>query len=851
MQEYELSNWEIAGYYPYVPQLGMEEPRLGRSITGWMPAKVPGSVHADLWRAGWIEDPYFGMNSLTCEWVENKWWAYRTAFDLPQSGAEDGGQGFIVRRWLCADGLDYKCRISLNGQLLALHEGSFTPVRLEITKALQPRDNQLLIVFESAPDEESQAGHASHTRTQKSRFSYKWDFSTRMVPVGIWDRIWIEETGEGCIGPVWLIPEEKEGQGKLTLRAECFFPKTAPADCELELAVRQNGAVLTQKRERFALQNGPLQAQMEVWLSEIELWQPNGLGDQPLYDVELRLFSEGRLSHRWNSRTGFRRLRWIANEGAGEDALPYCLEVNGRRVYLKGVNLTPFDLLIGTVSEERYRQYLNQIRKANINLVRVNGVGLIEKEIFYELCDEYGILVWQEFIQTSSSMDRVPPSHPHYLKLLEETSKAAIQKKRNHVCLACYCGGNELTDAPHKTATFANPNIRFLQRLVEQYDTGRMMFPASASGPKEFLEFGGQGKSHDVHGPWNYMGPSEHYRLFNDSDSLLHGELGAEGMACTDSLRRFLPEKDLKVVSMEENLTWRHHGDWWDTWKRDVELFGPMEELERFVRAGQFIQAEAIRYSLESNRRRKYRNSGSLMWAYNEPFPNVSNTCLVDYYGVPKMSYYALRDAYSDFHMSLRYDGLIWEKGGTFRAQAFFHNSLSACSARYEICLFRLDGTRLWENAGELWVPENAAVPVCSLEVPVTEDFPEVFLVRLSAHGDGREDVNEYLFSTQRRQPFGSLPGFGEKNSLTWSREQNSLPGQNGQQNSSWNVRNTGAFIGLFVFPQLSGQNEFLFSPQAYKCLLPGEERRFEVVSRAGSQAPERTWERLRFETIF
>lgn len=842
MRTFPLEQWQISGYYPYVPQLGMADPRLGRSITGWIPAQVPGSVHRDLWRVGWIKDPYYGMNSLDCEWVENRWWAYRTRFDIPCRADR--------RYRLCMDGLDYKCHIYLNGQFLLLHEGSFTPERLDVTDLLQTSDNHLLIVFESAPDEESQAGHTTHTRTQKSRFSYKWDFSTRMVPVGIWDDIWIEETGDGWIDDVWLIPEIKEGRGKVTLHAGCRFADSARlTEFRMEMQLWRGEQLEAEKTELFAVHNGPACADMELWLEHPQSWWPNGMGEQPLYRVQLNLYVEGGLSHQWQGQIGFRDLKWVRNDPAPDDSLPYCLQVNGRRVYLRGVNLTPFDMLIGTVDRDRYRSWLQQIRAANINLVRVNGVGLIEKEFFYDLCDEYGILVWQEFIQTSSSMDRIPPVRPEYLEKLEQTSKAAICKKRNHVCLACYCAGNELTDEPGKPATARNGNVRFLQQLVDRYDTGRMLFPASASGPREFLEFGGEGQSHDVHGPWNYEGVERQYQLFNQSDSLLHGELGAEGMASVESMRRFLPEDRLRVVSMEEDLVWRHHGDWWDTYFRDQAIFGKTKDLDTFVRGSQLIQAEAIRYALESNRRRKWRNSGSLMWAFGEPFPNVSNTCLVDYYGVAKAAYYALRQAYSNFHMSMRYNRLYALPGEAFPVELWLNNSLDGCVADWTMQVLALNGKLLYQASGSAAVPDNGAVRVAEQEIPVAADFPPVFLVRLHWHrrnGDVPAGVNEYLFGTRKEQPLRPLYKKPQP-WLRWNEETAAACSGPGCEAHCYTVRNVGDAAALYLYPEMPGHSEFLTADQAWRCLLPGEE----MLCRVTAWQQGKEWETLRFRALF
>ena len=820
MNVWKLDQWELAGYYPYVFELGLSEPRLGKSITDWMPAKVPGSVHADLLRAGFIPDPYTDMNSLACEWVEHKWWAYRTTFDRPALG--DGR-----RLRLHLKGLDDRCRIYLNRQLLAVHEGTFIPFIFDVTDRLAPAGNELVVVFESVPDEESQAGHASHTKTQKSRFGYKWDFGTRLVNIGIWDEALLEETGPGVIGQVWLKPQVCGETAHLSILADCRL--CAPAEgCALEASVFAPGETepLFTAARPLPPAAGAAKVCFDLSIPQPQLWYTNGLGAQPLYRVALRLLCGGEESFRWSGRTGFADLQWVKNENAAGDALPYCLSLHGERVYMKGVNLTPFNQMIGEVTPSQYRSWLTQIRDANINLVRVNGVGLIEKEIFYDLCDEYGILVWQEFIQTSSSMDRTPPTNPDYLSRLTKTSAAALRLKRNHVSLACWCASNELTDRPGVPATFQNPNIKLLQSLVDEYDTGRMMFPASSSGPCEFLDFGKDGISHDVHGPWNYR-PEEHYALFNQSDSLLHGELGAEGMAHPDSLRRFLSDGHLTITDMKRDLVWRHHGDWWDPHDLVTAHFGGIPSLEAYSARSQFLQAEALRYALESNRRRKYHNSGSMMWAFGEPFPNVSNTSLSDFYGVPKMAYYALRCAYAPLCASLKYDGLTFPVGSAFSAEVHVSSSLSARSLSVLCEVFAMDGERL-HTCEQTVLMGNASHRLFALRLPVTGRFAPFFLVRLTCTDGGQTARNEYLFSTQADTPFAAL-GEGSANvSGTLLHAEDTR--------AAFSVANQGERIALYVRPQIPGQNDFLFCPQAFQCLLPGETREMTVFSLNGKK---------------
>jgi len=828
-----LKHWEVSGYYPYMPYMGKDTEKFGASITGWIPAEVPGSVHHDLWRAGWIEDPYYGMNSLACEWVENRWWKYRTYFDFEPTNQK--------RHFLHFEGLDYKAHIYLNDTLLGSHEGAFIPITFEVTNQLMAKQNELIVMFENVPDEHGQGGHASHTQTQKSRFAYKWDFCARMVPIGIWDNVYIKSTGNTRITETWLKPELTDEKGILNSTISFQQPENVMDEllvCKIDLY--RNKKLVATKTDTCQMKDESGSHKMELIVEQPEIWYPNGLGEQPLYEVVIQLWHGHELSDEWRGHTGFRDLTWIQNENAPSDALPYCLQVNGQRVYVKGVNLTPFDMLIGTVSTERYADFIKQIKDANINLVRINGVGLIEKEIFYQLCDQTGILVWQEFIQTSSTEDRVPPTNEVYLNLLAENSISALKAKRNHVSLACWSGGNELTDSPQVTASFANQNIAFLKNLVDKYDPGRYFIPTSATGPNEFLNIEEPGFNHDVHGPWNYGNSEGHYHLYNYSDSLFHGELGVEGMSSLESLKRFLPEQELIVKPVTDSPMWRHHGDWWDTYYRDTKVFGDISDLPSFIKISQFIQAEGMRYALEANRRRKYQNSGSMIWAYNEPFPNVTNTCLVDYYGAPKMSYYWVRQAYADLNLSLKYDRLFHQPGETFHGQVFIHNSLAARDVAWKVEVMDLDGNVLWKCQDTTWSLANRTTPLQAFSLNITEQTPEVFMVRLSFMDGNEADfsnlnavhTNEYIFSTQgasKEDPIFKSLKFRKQPELKWERLTALEETNDGRTSCTYEIKNKGGTAALFVKAKVDSHEDFVYCPQNYQTLFPGETIRYEV----------------------
>ena len=207
-------SWEVKGFWPYVPikEKSMEAGQTLAGVTNWLPARVPGGVHADLFCAGLIEDPYFGKNSLCCEWVENRWWVYRTRFPRILYGCDLKER----RVRLCFLGLDYEAEVFLNDVSCGTHKGMYDSFEIDITDLLQ-EDNKLVVVFKGVPQEMGQIGYTSRTSTQKSRFNYKWDFSTRLVNIGFWKDVVLSTVEDAAVYDLHIDTDFKNGEGQVFL----------------------------------------------------------------------------------------------------------------------------------------------------------------------------------------------------------------------------------------------------------------------------------------------------------------------------------------------------------------------------------------------------------------------------------------------------------------------------------------------------------------------------------------------------------------------------------------------------------------------------------------------------------
>lgn len=740
------NKWKVMGMWPFTPFLNksMETGTNLKGVTDWIDATVPGSIHNDLLKAGLIEDPHFEKNSIKCEWVSNRWWIYKTNIYI---SSEKKAKNYEI----IFKGVDYKAHFYLNGISLGQHTGMYRSAIFNINDILKfDANNKLEVIFEHAPGEMGQIGYTKNIKAQKSRFNYKWDFSTRLVDAGLYDEVFINALGNNKLEDIYYKTSFIDNNTGL-LKLDCKIKSFKNNNAVINMNIYLKGKLLSTLKDNIILSKGETSYQNEIKVENVELWYPSGHGKQPLYEMKIEVSDDDGISDTDISYIGFREIKYVLNKGAASDSLPYGLVINNKRIYMKGVNITPLDHMYGRLTLKRYEDLIRLIKEANINLIRVWGGGLIEKKDFYDLCDKYGIMIWQEFIQSSSGINNEPCTDMDYLEFLKTTCTHVVKEKRNHAALVYWSGGNELTDVNTVPVSYENINIKMLKEIVDEYDFDRFMLPTSGSGPRLFMETKENVFNHDVHGPWKYGGIFEHYEMFNKSNSQLHSEFGVDGMGNLETLKKILTKENLKVDNMDDSLIWRHHGEWWDTYSRDVEIFGEFENLESFIMCSQFIQAEGIRYGLEANRRRMHYNSGSIIWQFNEPWPNVSCTCIADYYNTPKLAYHFLKKAYRSINVSLRYEKLIYNSEEKFEGEIYISNDNDAfeCELLYESN--DINGNCIISDEISVNAEGNASIKVKNISFDIPKDI-EAFSIKLSLLIKDEIINNEYIFFTKSQQ---------------------------------------------------------------------------------------------------
>lgn len=635
--------------------------KLGFSSLEWLPAQVPGHVHLDLIRHGIIADPFQGRGELGCQWVDETPWSFKKSFRFTRDPARP-------RQVLRFAGLDTVCRVSLNGVTLAEHDNMFLPLELDVTDQLKGGENELRIDFESAarvgrerrarflqqeglPDDVARFDERAFVR--KAQYMFAWDWGPRLTSAGIWRDVSLLEY-RARLTDVRVQQKHLPG-GEVELRFESEVDtRGLGADARCQVWHRVEGLA------------APVPDGQSVRLPRPELWWPVGLGAQKLYRVDSFLLpadapgSDAHAARAFDTRAqriGLRTLRLLREPDAQGESFEF--QVNGKPLWAVGANWIPDHSFPSIVDRARLRAQLGRALDMNMNMLRIWGGGVYESDDFYELCDELGLLVWQDFPFACSYV----PDGESEQAVLRVEGEANLRRLRNHPSLALWCGNNEnLTMWHSKWGRPAPQPQRYygerlydgtLPALVQRFDADRPYIASSPIGGENAND-GDIGDQHywDV---WHGRGDWKYYK---DSTARFASEFGFASAPGRAAWRKIFggDAEGLRRDVRDPLARWHDKtGKGYDTYVGYVELHYPQaRDLEEFSYYSQLNQRDALRFGIEHFRRSKGCR-GSLIWQLNDCWP-VQSWAVLDSEGGYKAAAYELRRLYAPAHISLEYE---------------------------------------------------------------------------------------------------------------------------------------------------------------------------------------------------
>lgn len=630
--------------------------------TLWSDAKVPGTIHQDLLNHNRIPNPFYGMNEEAVQWVENEDWMYRTSFVVTE---EQLNRDAAV---LELDGLDTYADVFLNGALILRSDNMFVGHKVPVKSVLRKGENRLLIRFRSAvkealpqwetngfdyPADNDHSSKRVSIYTRKAPYSYGWDWGIRLATCGIWRPVRLVFSDVARIEDYYVRQASvSASKADVDNRLEITNVTSQPVSALLKVAYHYSANDTKEVQKQIELRPGENTVSLPVMIDNPHLWMPNGWGEPSLYKFTASVSVDGVEVASQERQVGLRSIRVVMEDD--EHGKSFYFEVNGYPMFAKGANFIPDDALLPNVTTERYKRIFEDVKAANMNMLRVWGGGIYEDDKFYDEADRNGILIWQDFLFACTTY----PHDPLFLKRVEAEAEYNIKRLRGHASLAMWCGNNEIYEGvrywgwknKYTAEAFAEMNrgydVLFRQLLpdmVKRFDSDRFYmhgspYEANWGRPESW-------KIADSHnwGTWYGRKPFE---SFDSEIPRFMSEYGFQAFPEMKTIHTFAEGKDFELESPVMNAHQKATiGN--ALIKQTMSLYYKVPaKFEDLVYVGLVLQGQGMRHGIEAHRRNRPYCMGSLFWQLNDSWPVVSWSS-IDYYGNWKAMQYQSQRAFA------------------------------------------------------------------------------------------------------------------------------------------------------------------------------------------------------------
>lgn len=640
----------------------------------WMPATVPGTVHTDLIANKKISDPFYRTAEKELQWIGTTDWEYKTTFTIDERLLQHQNID------LHFEGLDTYADVFVNDKQILSADNMFRSWTKEIRNNLVKGQNTLSIYFHSPINKvmpayrqlgyrvpvsnNDQADERVSVFSRKAGYHFGWDWGPRLVTSGIWRPVYLRAWNTTRFDDVF-IKQKKLETAKATLEAQVEISSATEGVKRVEVYVENSKTPIVSK-EVF-LSKGLATVVLPFEIKNPELWWPNGLGKQRLYNFKVQVKDGANIVGEKNTRRGLRTIEVV--QEANEKGQSFYFKVNGVPVFAKGANYIPQDNFLTRVTPQRYQHIIETAAQSNMNMLRVWGGGIYENEIFYNLCDEKGILVWQDFMFACALF---PPSESLKQNIYAEAVEN-VKRLRNHPSIALWCGNNEIvqffnqnfwgqTKADWKPKdsllvlnTYAEIFHNILPSAVKAHDDEKFYWSSSPNGSNYSMKFTGDGKRGDMH-YWGVWHGREPFEKFNEVIPSFMSEYGFQSFPEIETVKKFALPQDYSISS-DVMTAHQRSGIGNEAIAQYMKArYRTPADFNNFLYVGQVLQAEGIRMAIEAHRRGMPYCMGSLYWQLDDCWPAASWSSM-DYYGRWKALQYAVKKAFDPLLLSIVKEG--------------------------------------------------------------------------------------------------------------------------------------------------------------------------------------------------
>ncbi len=816
----------------------------------WLEIAVPGDVHRALVDAGRLPDPFYDRNEAEAAWLEQREWWYRVKFR-----AEGGAPAKDERVLLTFYGLDTYAVLYLNGNLLGRSQNMFREAVFDVSHKLKwGQENTLVVRFDPPlkmlkPDNPFQSTwgrNPERVYMRKAQYGYGWDWGPRLPTIGIWRPVELRRHKTGALlGAQFATLRLEPGNTAALVMVRADAMRLSPVEnapgpggakdaaasrdavLKVEIRLAEPGAKKPLIDETLVL-DASESAQTVTGYYTIDhprLWWTQDLGDPFLYDLRVTLRKGREVLDTIEQKVGIRTLALDQSPDPDEPGTRFFRFVlNGEPIFAKGANWIPADSFVGAIKPEQYERLLLLARDANMNMLRVWGGGIYEHDLFYDLCDRLGILVWQDFMFACAMY---PENDQRFIAEVEAEARYQVRRLRSHPSLALWCGNNENqwihdrnnTEHPEQKVPGTLYYDIILPAVVKDLDGITPYWPSSPYGGNDYNSM----EEGDRHNWWVWHGglprrfgdplitdrspEGVSYRHYSEDSGRFISEFGMHAAPVYETLRRVIPEDQ----RYHHSPSMDHHNK--DNPKNKGDnlmetVTGLPKDLEEYIDFSMIAQAEGLKFGIEHFRRRKPHCSGALFWQFNDCWP-VLSWSLVDYYGFGKAGYYYAMRVFAPVLASFKEEA----DGGV--SLWLTNDRLEPFRDTVTLVYEKFNGELLWAQTLELGIPANASLEVKRWTAAELDSGPDRYL---------RIESQTGMFPTNRHF-------FAAIKDLDW---QPARPEMVVKQESDHSVVVELRARGYAYFVHLAHPSEFTHYSDNYFDLAPGESRTVRVWSGSG-----------------
>lgn len=715
----------------------------------WLKAKVPGCVHTDLLQHKIIENPYYADNEQKLQWIEKEDWEYKTEFQLTKQQLQNNNIDLVF------EGLDTYADIFINGKKTASCNNMFRKWIFGIKEYLKVGKNEIKVYFHSPynyviadvkkykvelPAGNDRGEIKTSVFTRKAPYHYGWDWGPRFATSGIWRPVYIEMWNEFKINDYYFQPKSISNEKALyNLNIEILNAKATELNCNIKLNYQSIA------NQTFITKKGKTEITIPIEIQHPKLWWPNGYGEPYLYDVTIELNSN-KFSDTIHHKLGVRSIKLSQEKDSiGEE---FSFVVNGKKIFMKGANYIPMDNFLPNVSDGKRDSLLKMVVSANMNMLRVWGGGIYEDDKFYELCDKYGIMVWQDFMFACS----LYPLDSTFLYNVKYEAIDNIKRLRNHACISLWCGNNEMSEAwfnwgwqkQYKWTAKDSLMIwngyneifeKLLPSLVTTLDSQHSYI---SSSPKLGWGRAESYKNGDSHywGVWWGMAPIEKYKT---KVGRFASEYGFQALPNLNILEEYIPKEELKIDS-KSMRNHQKHSTGFETIETYRKWYFPApKNFKEQIYISQLLQAYGIKTAIETHRSNKPYCMGTLYWQLNDCWPSISWSG-IDYNLEAKALHYQIKRSYKNIIVCA-------DKKDSLLQISIVSDSLQEIQAELKLTLLDFYGNVKWTKHKNVNITANS---VCKTNLNYVENFnlqdSNSTLLKLELTHNGKSMSESYFY---------------------------------------------------------------------------------------------------------